>query len=435
VFLVAYSEDLERERDGLLADVVRGLIYPEEDGRTSWPSTSTGISRPTSNTSRHRSSGASSSSTSRPARCGRARATTAACSTDAARSGASSTSTSASNKIATGALVSGGDLVLFDRNSHKSMHHGALVLGGGIPVYLPADRNPQGLIGPIDPGALEEDRIRAAIRDCPLVNDPDRWRARRPFRLAVIEQCSYDGTIYNVRAILDRIGHLCEYVLFDEAWAGFMKFHPLFAGHYAMGLDGLGPEDPGIIATQSTHKQAGRLLPGLADPPEGPAHRRPAAARDRAALQRGLPAARLDIPVLSAVLLPRRGRPDDERPQRFEQVTDGYAMTDPSKLTLVTPGFSRETGDTSTGASRPRSWACFPSRAKTAGSACSPTSSGNSGLRSIAAAYAGKPASLFVFRVSSLLVLLSVLVGTCNHRAGTLAGRGCVTARGRPTRR
>ena len=33
------------------------------------------------------------------------------------------------------------------------------------------------------------------------------------------------------------------------------KFHPLFAGHYAMGLEDLGPDDPGIIATQSTHKQ------------------------------------------------------------------------------------------------------------------------------------------------------------------------------------
>ena len=163
--------------------------------------------------------------------------------------------TSASNKVVTGALVSRGDLVLFDRNNHKSAHHGALVLGGGIPVYLPADRNPQGLIGPIDPDSLDEDRIRAAIRAHPLVTDPDRWRAARPFRLAVIEQCTYDGTIYNVRMILDRIGHLCDYILFDEAWAGFMKFHPLFADHYAMGLDDLGPDAPGIIATQSTHKQ------------------------------------------------------------------------------------------------------------------------------------------------------------------------------------
>jgi ornithine decarboxylase len=163
--------------------------------------------------------------------------------------------TSTSNKMATGAVVSRGDLVLFDRNNHKSNHHGALVLAGGIPVYLPTDRNSQGLVGPIHHEALDEKRIRAAIRANPLVTDPDRWQAERPFRLAIIEQCSYDGTIYNARMILDSIGHLCDYILFDEAWAGFMKFHPLFAGHYAMGLDDLGPDDPGIIATQSTHKQ------------------------------------------------------------------------------------------------------------------------------------------------------------------------------------
>ena len=153
--------------------------------------------------------------------------------------------------------------MLFDRNNHKSNHHGALVLGGGIPVYLPTDRNPQGLIGPIDPEALDEERIRAAIHANPLVTVPDRWQAERPFRLAIIQQCSYHGTIYNVRMVLDRIGHLCDYILFDEAWAGFMKFHLLFCGHYAMGLDSLGPDDPGIIATQSTHKQlaGSRRLP------------------------------------------------------------------------------------------------------------------------------------------------------------------------------
>ena len=55
--------------------------------------------------------------------------------------------------------------------------------------------------------------------------------------------------------IVEKIGHLCDYILFDEAWAGFMKFHPLYAGRFAMGLGDLGPDDPGIIATQSTHKQ------------------------------------------------------------------------------------------------------------------------------------------------------------------------------------
>src|SRR5262249_49910962 len=47
----------------------------------------------------------------------------------------------------------------------------------------------------------------------------------------------------------------CEYILFDEAWAGFMKFHPLYAGRFAMGIKELGPDAPGIIATQSLHKQ------------------------------------------------------------------------------------------------------------------------------------------------------------------------------------
>lgn len=163
--------------------------------------------------------------------------------------------TSTSNKIALTALIAPGDLVLFDRNNHKAAHHGALLLGGGIPVYLPTVRNAHGLIGPIDAAALDEAAIRDAIRRNPLVKDPDAWRRERPFRVAVIEQCTYDGTIYNAQMLVERLGPLCEYIVFDEAWAGFMKFHPLFRGRFAMGVEGLGAGSPGIIATQSTHKQ------------------------------------------------------------------------------------------------------------------------------------------------------------------------------------
>jgi ornithine decarboxylase len=163
--------------------------------------------------------------------------------------------TSASNKIVLSALVAEGDLVLFDRNNHKAAHHGALLLGGGIPIFLETDRNAHGLIGPIDYEALDEERIREKIRCNPLVKDATAWQRPRPFRCAVIQQCCYDGTIYSADVILEKIGGLCDYILFDEAWAGFLKFHPLFKGRFAMGLDRLGPEDPGIIATQSTHKQ------------------------------------------------------------------------------------------------------------------------------------------------------------------------------------
>jgi ornithine decarboxylase len=163
--------------------------------------------------------------------------------------------TSSSNKIVLSALVAQGDLVLFDRNNHKAAHHGALFIGGAIPIFLETDRNAHGLIGPIYHDALDETRIREKIRCHPLITDADAWRRDRPFRVAVIEQCTYDGTIYDAKMIVDKIGHLCDYVLFDEAWAGFMKFHPLFAGRFAMGLNNLGPKHPGIIATQSTHKQ------------------------------------------------------------------------------------------------------------------------------------------------------------------------------------
>ncbi|MBD3844160.1 amino acid decarboxylase [Bosea sp. SSUT16] len=163
--------------------------------------------------------------------------------------------TSTSNKVALAALVTDGDLVLFDRNNHKAAHHGALLIAGGIPVYIPTVRNAWGLIGPMRWESFDEEALRERICTNPLVKDPDAWKKPRPFRVAVVEQCTYDGTIHSAQMILDKIGHLCEYILFDEAWAGFMKFHPLYAGRFAMGLTGLGPESPGIIATQSTHKQ------------------------------------------------------------------------------------------------------------------------------------------------------------------------------------
>src|SRR5208283_2361116 len=152
-------------------------------------------------------------------------------------------------------LITEDDLVLFDRNNHKAAHHGALLLGGGIPIYLPADRNAHGLIGPTRFFDFDETALRERIRDNPLVKDKEAWKKERPFRAAVIEQCTYDGTIYDAQTIVERIGHLCDYILFDEAWAGFMKFHPIYERRFAMGLKGLDEKSPGVVATQSTHKQ------------------------------------------------------------------------------------------------------------------------------------------------------------------------------------
>ncbi|MEM5389140.1 ornithine decarboxylase [Paraburkholderia phymatum] len=163
--------------------------------------------------------------------------------------------TSTSNKIVTGAVLKRGDLVLFDRNNHKSLHQGALVQAGAIPVFLPTSRNAFGMIGAVDWQAWNEDYLREQIRNNPLVKDPGRSQAERPFRLACIQLATYDGTIYNVRKVLEKIGHLCDYVLWDEAWIGYNAFHPLFDDHSPMRLKDLTPDLPGLFSTQSVHKQ------------------------------------------------------------------------------------------------------------------------------------------------------------------------------------
>ncbi|WP_201313492.1 ornithine decarboxylase [Dyella sp. EPa41] len=162
--------------------------------------------------------------------------------------------TSASNKVVNTALLTSRDIVLFDRNNHKSNHHGSLVFAGAIPIYLEADRNGFGMVGPIDWTAFDEASIRDKIKHHPRLKGTNAWQRERPIRVAIIEQCTYDGTVYNARKVLEKIGHLCEYIHFDEAWAGFGAFHPLMKDHFGMSLSLTG-KDPGIIATQSTHKQ------------------------------------------------------------------------------------------------------------------------------------------------------------------------------------
>ena len=74
--------------------------------------------------------------------------------------------------------------------------------------------------------------------------DPERAKEARPIRLAVIQLGTYDGTIYNARQVVDRIGHLCDYILFDSAWVGYEQFIPMMKDCSPLLLD-LGPNDPG----------------------------------------------------------------------------------------------------------------------------------------------------------------------------------------------
>ncbi|MXN87944.1 ornithine decarboxylase SpeF [Pasteurella canis] len=158
--------------------------------------------------------------------------------------------TSSANKVVTNALLTPGDLVLFDRNNHKSIHHGALVQAGATPIYLETARNPFGFIGGIDSHCFDEDYLKSLIKEVA----PEKLNQKRPFRLAVIQLGTYDGTIYNARQVVDKIGHLCDYILFDSAWVGYEQFIPMMRDCTPLLLE-LNENDPGIFVTQSVHKQ------------------------------------------------------------------------------------------------------------------------------------------------------------------------------------
>ena len=157
--------------------------------------------------------------------------------------------TSTSNRIAISALVSEGDLILFDRNNHKSASQAALA-AGGLPVYLASERNESGIIG----GLTEETLDPVRLREKAAKLSPDAGKKQRPYRLACLQLSTYDGLFLNARELLRRIGPLCDYILFDGAWAGYENFLPLLCDSAVLTFP-LTKDDPGILVTQSVHKQ------------------------------------------------------------------------------------------------------------------------------------------------------------------------------------
>ena len=181
-------------------------------------------------------------------------------------------------------------------------------MAGAIPIFLPTARNAFGMIGAVDWDAWDETYLRERIKSNPLVKDPNLHKAERPFRMACIQLATYDGTVYNVEKVLEKIGHLCDYVLWDEAWIGYNAFHPLYEGHSPMRLEDLGPGYAGAVLHPVRPQAGRRLLAGLADPQARQAHRGPGALRQSQAVQRVVPDPRLHFAVLSAVCFARRER-------------------------------------------------------------------------------------------------------------------------------
>jgi arginine decarboxylase len=162
--------------------------------------------------------------------------------------------TSTSNKIVWHANVAPGDVVVVDRNCHKSILH-AIIMTGAIPVFLRPTRNHLGIIGPIPMEEFQPETIRKKIENHPFAQD----KVGRKPRILTITQSTYDGVVYNVEKIKELLGSTIDTLHFDEAWLPHAAFHEFYKDMHAIGKDRPRSADAMVYATHSTHK----LLAGI----------------------------------------------------------------------------------------------------------------------------------------------------------------------------
>jgi arginine decarboxylase len=157
--------------------------------------------------------------------------------------------TSTSNQIVAHSCVVAGDVVLADRNCHKSVNY-ALTVTDAIPVYLVPSRNGYGIIGPIPPAHLSPEAVTESIRRNPLAQAATNQSAV----YAVVTNSTYDGLCYRADQVVDLLGGSVPRIHFDEAWFAYARFHPMYRSRFAMHERETNADDPTIYSTQSTHK-------------------------------------------------------------------------------------------------------------------------------------------------------------------------------------
>jgi len=161
--------------------------------------------------------------------------------------------TSTSNKIVWHSTVAPGDIVIVDRNCHKSVLHSIMMMGA-IPVFLMPTRNNFGIIGPIPKEEFEWSNIQRKINNNPFIKDKNALP-----RILTITQSTYDGVVYNVEMIKSMLDGKVDSLHFDEAWLPHATFSDFYKNMHAVGRDRARPQKSLVFATQSTHK----LLAGL----------------------------------------------------------------------------------------------------------------------------------------------------------------------------
>ncbi len=161
--------------------------------------------------------------------------------------------TSTSNKMVWNSTVAPGDVVVVDRNCHKSILH-AIIMTGAVPVFLMPTRNHFGIIGPIPKSEFEWENIQKKIDRNPFITD----KTAKP-RVLTITQSTYDGVLYNVEEIKEMLDGKIDTLHFDEAWLPHATFHDFYGDYHAIGEGRPRCKESMVFSTQSTHK----LLAGL----------------------------------------------------------------------------------------------------------------------------------------------------------------------------
>lgn len=133
--------------------------------------------------------------------------------------------TSTANKIVLQALIQPDDLVLIDRDCHKSHHYG-MVLSGAFPIYLDSY--------PVEEysmyGAVPLEEIKSKLQDLKKVGRLDK------IKMLLLTNCTFDGIVYNVQMVMEEILAIKPDMIFlwDEAWFAFAGFTPVYKQRTAM---------------------------------------------------------------------------------------------------------------------------------------------------------------------------------------------------------
>ena len=134
--------------------------------------------------------------------------------------------TSTSNKMVHQALLEPGDIVIADRNCHKSHHYG-MVLAGAQPYYVEAFP----LVEYSMYGAVPLRAIKQALLEMKAAGRLDKVKT------VTLTNCTFDGHVYDTRRVMEECLAIKPDLVFlwDEAWFGFARFSPFYRPRTAMG--------------------------------------------------------------------------------------------------------------------------------------------------------------------------------------------------------